>query len=100
MSSGIFGVFGSITGTRIALSVMNENTTLSKLWCVIPKQCHLSASGKWRHIHLFNGSIINITFNVMFENKAWRPGTKHRHGKLFCHSGIRWDMEGMLDCGP
>lgn len=25
---------------RDSLSVMNENTTLSKLWCVIPKQCH------------------------------------------------------------
>ncbi len=32
----------------------------------------------------------------MFENKDLRPWTKRRHGKLSCHNGICWDMEGML----
>lgn len=32
----------------------------------------------------------------MFGNKDLRPRTKHRHGKLSCHNGIWWDMEGML----
>lgn len=33
----------------------------------------------------------------MFENKDLRPRTKHGHGKLFCHNGICWDMEGMRE---
>ena len=36
----------------------------------------------------------------MFENKDLRPRTKHRHGKLFCHNGILWAMEGMLESVP
>lgn len=94
MSSNIFGVFGSITGMGIA-------------WVLLMKIPHCLNCGvsypnnvtrclwQWKYSQLLNGSIINIIFTVMFENKDLR--TKHRHGKLFCHRGICWDMEGMLE---
>lgn len=55
---------------------------------------------QWKYCQLLNGSIINGRFTVMFENKGPEKQTKPRHEKLWCHSGIWRDMEGMLQGWP
>lgn len=96
MSSYKFGVFGSITRTGIVgvLRIKIPNC----LNCVVSSTNNVTKClWQWKCSQLLNGPIINGIFTVMFKNEVCRPQTKDRHGKLSCHCGILWDMEGMLE---